>query len=453
MTGQNKRVSRLMYLVWALGIILLAYLPLGANFFVLLVSYFVVFACYWFIINPKNRIRLKSLLFVAVLTRLLIIPATPNLSEDVFRFVWDGQLVLSLENPYERTPTQWLEEEDEFPRFLDRDLYGNLNSRESYSKFPPLTQLVFGIGTALACADSKAAAFWTKAFLVGIDILVLFLIIPLLRRRGRYPGMVAIYAFNPLVLLEISGNIHHEGLIIFFLALFLMYFFGQKGIRSGIMLGLAAGIKLLPLILIPIVVFLKGFKQRLSFAISAAVIAFISFFPLLFSRAYVGYLESLNVYFQTAEFNASIYYILRYLTIWIKGDSWIEVIGPLCSLLFLVFYTFFLVYWRKIGLDKNRLIDMMVIVLSLFFLFQTIVHPWYILPIVFLASLSGWKFPIIWSGLIIISYHAYAFNPSQEIIPLTLMTYAVLFFSAWYFDKNRFIRMFRGGNEKLKSEN
>jgi len=442
MAKQNKRVSRLLYLVWALGIILLAYLPGKTDFLILVLTYSVVFACYWFIINPKNRIRLKSLLFVAVLTRILIIPAVPALSDDVFRFVWDGQLVLSLENPYERTPSAWMEEDEDFPRFVDPELYHHLNSAEYYSIYPPLTQLVFGIGTAIARADSGGAAFWTKTFLVGIDILVLFIIVPLLRRIGRYPGMVAIYAFNPLVLLEISGNLHHEGLIIFFLALSLMYFYGQKGIRSGMMLGLAAGIKLVPLILIPVVMFVRGFRQRISFGIAAAVIAFISFLPLLFSRAYVGFLDSLNLYFQTFEFNASIYYVLRYFGYLFKGYNWIEVIGPLCSLLFLIFYIYFLVRWRKMGLDKDRLIDMMVIVLSLFFLFQTTVHPWYILPIVFLASLSGWKFPIIWSGLIIISYHTYATYPYQEFIPLSLLTYAVLFFSAYYFDRKRFARMF-----------
>lgn len=439
----NKRVSRLLYLVWSLGIILLAYLPGKTDFFILLISFSVVFACYWWIIDPKNRIRLKSLLFVAVLTRLLIIPATPSLSDDVYRFVWDGQLVLSLENPYERTPTEWIGDSVHLPKFVDPELYHSLNSPDYHSIYPPLTQLVFGIGTAIARADSRGAAFWTKTFLVGIDILVLFIIVPLLRRLGRNPGMVAIYAFNPLVLLEISGNLHHEGLIIFFLALSLMYFFGQKGIRAGIMLGLAAGIKLVPLILIPVVMFVRGFKQRLSFGIAAVAIAFISFLPLLFSRAYEGFLSSLNLYFQTFEFNASFYYVLRYIGYLFKGYNWIEVIGPLCSLLFLFFYLYFLWYWRKIGLDKNRLIDMMVIVLSLFFLFQTTVHPWYILPIVFLAALSGWKFPIIWSGLIIISYHTYASYPYQEIIPLSLLTYAALFFSAWYFDRMRFVRMFK----------
>nr|MBS0037990.1 DUF2029 domain-containing protein [Saprospiraceae bacterium] len=442
-TIKNKRISRLLYLVWALGIILLAYLPQKDQFYLILFNYSIVFICYWLIIHPQNRIRLKSLLLVAVITRLLIIPATPNLTDDFYRYVWDGQLVLSVENPYEKTPEEWVNSEGDKPTFLDTDLYPHLNSKEYYSVYTPFSQLIFSTGTAMGRGHSGGAAFWIKVLIVSFDIVLLFVLVPLLRRLKKYPGMVAIYAFNPLVLLEISGNLHLEGVAVFFLALALLYYTGKRGIRTGIMMGLAAGVKIIPIILVPLMALARNFKQWFSFSLAAIVTTALLFIPLIFKGSYLNYWESIKLYYQTFEFNASIYNIVKFIGIKSQGYNWIEVIGPFCSLFFLLFYLIYLIYWRKMKLEKRNVIDGMVIALSLYFLFQTTVHPWYILPLVFLASISDWKFPVVWSGIIILSYSTYQTIPYEENLWITVISYLVVIASAIFLDNKRFRQLFK----------
>ncbi len=70
-------------------------------------------------------------------------------------------------------------------------------------------------------------------------------------RRG-----VLLYALNPLVIVELVGNIHYEGLTICFLLAGLYFYKKQKDLPSATFLGLAAGVKLLPLI------FLPGFNRQ-----------------------------------------------------------------------------------------------------------------------------------------------------------------------------------------------
>jgi len=440
---KNKMVSRLLYLVWALGIVLLAYLPDRQDFLLLTLNFSAVFFCYWLIIDPANKIRLKSLLLVAIVTRLAIIPANPNLTDDFYRYVWDGQISLSLHNPYEKKPSEWMESE-ETPRFLDTDLYPHLNSPEYYSVYPPFTQLFFATGALIARGDSGGAVFWTKSLMVITEITLLFIIVPLLRKMGKDPGMVAIYALNPLVLLEISGNMHIEGISILFLALALMYYHGKKGIRTGMMLGLSIGAKILPLILLPAMALASNFKQWLSFSAAALLMAALLFSPLLFGHSWINFFESLRLYYQTFEFNASIYYILRFIGEWIKGYNWISYMGPLSNVLFVLLYLGVLFMVKSRGVTKQRMPEVLTVILTLYFLFQTTVHPWYILPLVLLSALTGWRYPIVWSGVVFLSYHAYSVYPYQENLWITAFSYLAVIASAWWFDKDKIKALWKG---------
>lgn len=443
---KNKMISRTVYLIWALGIILLAYLPGKTDFWLLMLNFSIVFACYWIIIDPANKIRLKSLLLIAVLTRLALIPATPSLSDEMYRYVWDGQVSLSLENPYGKTPAEWMEA-DHKPHFLDTSLYVHLNSPEQFTVYPPLTQLVFGMGVLVARGDSAGSAFWTKAIIVVIEMSLLFVIVPLLRRIGKDPGMVAIYAFNPLVLIEISGNMRLEGLAVVFLALALMYYQGKRGIRSGLMIGLSAGIKLVPLIMIPIMAAAKNFQQRVSFVLAALLALFAVFFPLLFQGAWKNYLQALCNHLTTTEFNASLFYLVQAAGAISGWENWVEVAGWVTNIIFAIIYLAFLWWVVRKGLEKKSIIGALVLITSLFFLFQTAVHPWYIIPLVLLSSLSGWRFPLIWSGLIFLSYHAYSTELYEENLWITLIAYLGVFYSAWHFDRKKIRELFK--NSKL----
>ena len=48
----------------------------------------------------------KFLLIVGILFRLVFLIAEPNLSQDFYRFIWDGELIKNGINPYLYTPDQ-----------------------------------------------------------------------------------------------------------------------------------------------------------------------------------------------------------------------------------------------------------------------------------------------------------------------------------------------------------
>jgi alpha-1,6-mannosyltransferase len=76
----------------------------------------------------------------------------PALSNDFFRFIWDGELITNGINPYAHKPDDLIS----FGGFLDEDrmrvLYHGMGelSQQSYSCYPPLNQLFFVIPAALS---------------------------------------------------------------------------------------------------------------------------------------------------------------------------------------------------------------------------------------------------------------------------------------------------------------
>ena len=76
------------------------------DFGVLFSLYALLFAAYIFIIRQSENVGIRLILFVAIGLRLLFLFSTPTLSDDVFRFIWDGNMWKAGINPYLYTPEQ-----------------------------------------------------------------------------------------------------------------------------------------------------------------------------------------------------------------------------------------------------------------------------------------------------------------------------------------------------------
>ena len=108
-----------------------------------------LFGCYYFILQ-KERDNSNLLIQVSIIFRLIFLFSIPNLSQDFYRFIWDGRMLLNGFNPYESLPETFINQ-GLSPVFGAAELYegmGELNGSH-FSNYPPLNQLSFLIGALL----------------------------------------------------------------------------------------------------------------------------------------------------------------------------------------------------------------------------------------------------------------------------------------------------------------
>ncbi|GAA4838949.1 hypothetical protein GCM10023331_25250 [Algivirga pacifica] len=284
-----------------------------------------------------------------------------------------------------------------------------------------------------------------KATYLLAELLSFYFIYQLLHQLSLPAHRILLYALNPLVIVELSGNMHPEGWMVLGLSGSLYYLYQRKFTLSAFWLAMAISAKLLPLMFLPFFLRYKVFYRDplpqartymkpiitvlknltlWRFYSTVGVFCLLAWLPLLDLSMLLGFLDSLDLYFQRFEFNASIYYVVRAIGYQVKGYNIIQIAGPLLSL-FTVIFVFWTALKRPISFDT--LIKRWQMALTAFFLMATIVHPWYIVTLVFFSVFTRQWYALIWSALVILSYYAYQQQNYEEHMGLIALEYLVVF--------------------------
>lgn len=118
-----------------------------------------------------------------------------------------------------------------------------------------------------------------------------------------------------------------------------------------------------------------------------------------------NYTETVALWFQKFEFNASIYYLLREIGFGITGYNEIKLIGKVLPILVILYFLWLSLYRKP--KDTSTLIRYMLLAFAAYLFMSTTVHPWYIATLLLLSVFTNYKFPLVWSFVIILSYLAY----------------------------------------------
>lgn len=394
--------ARLQYLFAGLFFVSISYIGLLVERYesiLLMTSYVTAFASYLLVVQLQATSGL--MLGIGLLCRMILFFSLPVLSDDLYRFIWDGTLLKNGVHPFENLPGYYL---DKGIADIDQKLFDQLNSPDYFTIYPPLNQLLFWLSAMIGDGNWLVSAGVIRAFLVLADVGAFHFLKKLLVLYGKDENHAFWYFLNPLIILEFTGNLHFEGFVVCFLLMGVYFYEKAKTWRAATFLGLAIGTKLLPLIYLPYL-FLKGLgEKKWMIALVAGVIATLTLLPLLNESFLQGMQHSLDLYFRKFEFNASIYYLAREVGYMVYGYNNIAVIGPLLSVLSLIS----ILTISVVGvLKKWPLPKVLLFTLTSYLLLTTTIHPWYILPMVALGILSGFFYPIVWSFFIFITYVGY----------------------------------------------
>lgn len=145
---------------------------------------------------------------VAVAGRVILLPSPFVLSDDVYRYHWEGKIQVSGFNPYVHPPAA-----PELEPLRD-EVWKSVAHAQVPSIYPPLMQQTFHLG---ALTGLGPRVF--KLFFAAFDLAAIWLIVQMIRLRGRDPSAVLVWAWSPLVIIEFAGMAHGMSMAVtFFLA-------------------------------------------------------------------------------------------------------------------------------------------------------------------------------------------------------------------------------------------
>jgi alpha-1,6-mannosyltransferase len=175
----------------------------------------------------------------AVAFRIALLPRQPALSDDVYRYQWEGRIQRGGYNPYTVTPAS-------LPAFQNRE-HPIETGKAVPTLYPPLTELSF--------RWIKTVAGYKRLYtaLDAVSILVLLLLVAASKLP---PHRVLIYAWNPTVIVAFALSGHHDSLAILTLLAAVLFIIEQWPRLSIAFLGLSFLSKFFPVLLLP------GFLKR-----------------------------------------------------------------------------------------------------------------------------------------------------------------------------------------------
>ncbi len=416
-----------------------------SQFSLLLFLYSVLFLSYLFLIKYDNKTT--TIFALGVSFRIVLLFATPFLSQDFYRFIWDGRLIALGINPYEFLPNTIIDNLANFSQasFLHQKM-GDL-SASHYSNYPPFNQLIFAIAAFVSGKSIFGSIIFFKIIIILADIGIYHFGKKLLLHSNQNPNNIYLYFLNPLVIIELTGNLHFEGVMLFLLILGLYFLTKNNWILAAFFIAISISTKLLPLLILPI--FFQQFEFKKAIAFYSIILLFFAllFVPFLSNNLLHNYLDTISLWFVNFEFNASIYYLLRAVGFYFKGYNTIAFIGqiiPVIAVLIVLFYAFV----RK-NISLENVICNSLLALTFYFFLSTTVHPWYIINLVLLSVFTKYRYAILWSFLVILSYFAYSATPFKENYTLLFLEYSLVFsyFIVELNGKLNFLKM-----DKIKSD-
>ncbi len=306
------------------------------DFFKLLTLYGGLFFLSWKFFQIQ-RYNWKILLAAAVIFRLLFLFAIPNLSQDFYRFIWDGRLLLEGINPYLMTPAEYFASGN-LPFLGAQELFegmGNLSAGNPTS-YPPLNQLFFALAAFLGGKSILASVIWLRIFIIAADIGIFYFGRKILKNLNLPESNIFLYLLNPLIIIELTGNLHFEGVMLFFLLAAIYLLQRQKWLFSALLFTCSIAVKLIPLMFLPLLFRRLGWKKALGYYAVTGILLLLFFLPFLSGAFAENFFSSINLWFQKFEFNASFYYLIRWIGYEVEGYNIIAYAGPALALVVFV---------------------------------------------------------------------------------------------------------------------
>lgn len=206
---------------------------------------------------PQDRASLVWMIAFGLAMRGILLPSTPILEDDYYRYLLDGVISARGANPYAYSPQKLLDAQ-RIRTSIPDDLHelarasGPVLSRINHptirTGYPPIAQAAFALAAWL---HPWSLVTW-RVVLLGLDVVVLTLLLGLLRMLALPTMWSILYWWNPLVIKEIFNSGHMDVVALVFVLAAVLLAVRQMHMGAAGVLALAVGAKVWPAVLLPV---------------------------------------------------------------------------------------------------------------------------------------------------------------------------------------------------------
>jgi alpha-1,6-mannosyltransferase len=346
-----------------------------------LAIYFTAFLVYLLAVRQVLRagpVAEQNLLWVIVLFalafRAAMLFSEPTLSDDIFRYVWDGRVLNHGIDPYRYAPSAAALAP------LRDSLYAHINNRDVGTPYAPLTLAVF----ALLQHIGNSPFVFKLGFIIA-DGLIMLVLLRLFERTGTPRVNLLIYAWNPLVIVEVAGSGHSDPLAVLLLLIAIYTAMANHPRTATAGLTLAILGKYFTVAVVPL--FWRNFRGGAWILIPAGLVAAFA----AFSPSLENHVLSLATVFENWRFNDSLFALVYWATGSLPITRFVVVAGFLALVVTVV----------RLGWPLPRAV---MTVLGGMFLLTSTFEPWYMVWIVPFLCLYPNRAWLLLTGLIMLSY-------------------------------------------------
>jgi len=380
----------------------------------------------------RSRGVIALIFGLALLFNLVLVFTPPSLSDDMYRYVWDGRVQAEGISPY-RYPAN----ARDLIFLRDPHIWRSINRKPAVTVYPPAAEIAY----ALLWRVFPDSVRGFQVFMAAMGLLAGGLLVGLLRDLERSTLRVLIFLWAPLLIFEAAHSAHVDTLVLPLIIGAWWARLREKDGLTGLLLGIAAAIKLYPALLLP-ALWRPNHPQgrwRMPLAFAGAVLTLSLPYIIAGGAEIFTFLPTyLGEYFNIAP---PLLWLLRKL----PHETWAESQGLLQMGMLVLLVIWGLVTVLRPAQDGETALRRCLWPISIYTLLNPNLHPWYLLwllPLlaVFLESgslkwrghirpfglrLDFWTAWWIFSGLVALSY---SFFQNWEDVPAAInVQYGVLY--------------------------
>lgn len=370
----------------------------------------------------RRNVSMRWVWLAAIGFRLVLLLTTPTLSDDVYRYLWDGHVANNGVSPYAYPIDSPMLDH------LDTAVRAQANNSWMASPYLPAAQGLFSAVTGLF--PLKPVYFQTV--MVLFDLASAWLIAHLLALVGLPTQRLILYLWNPLLIVEVAHGAHVDAWMVF-LALLSISLTLKRPTASPLnfwplaplFLALATLTKILPVLLLPVLFWYWDWRQRIVYAVVSVGLlipsAMRAGWGLTGELTGQGLFGAIRIYSAQWNFNGGLFRTLQKAL----GESIYSspTTGAKAIVIFAIIIVALVVCWQARPAaqmrDQRTALRLMSVPLMAYILLTPTVHPWYalfllafvpFLPPARQESRLQWLVALPWlylSGALVFSYLTY----------------------------------------------